>query len=198
MNQKGEMNLVFILMVAGLSGVMILCALSLRKSFRLLERRTELFLCTKETEGEIHRYMKFMGRTNWAIKNVEKAKLIMMFIPGLQAGALKAEKAKRTLMLIQNTSLVPYLKKMAELKSRSCPMDPRIFITPFHLAGYGYQRSADSTAQLRSTKWSYQYVSFPYSLSVDWDANNFEAINPRLKRISRENGAKLSSILSSY
>lgn len=198
MNQKGEMNLVFVLMVAGLSGVMILCALSLQKSFRLLEKRTELFLCAKETEGEIHQFMKFMGRTNWAIKNVEKAKLIMMFIPGLQGGALKAEKAKQTLIYIQNTSLIPYLKKMAEMKSRNCPMDPRIFITPFHLAGFGFQRSADSTAQLRSSKWTYHYVSFPYSLSTDWDANNFEAINPRLKRISRENAARLSSILSSY
>jgi hypothetical protein len=185
-------------MVAGLSGVMILCALRLKNSFRLLEKRTELFLCTKEVEGELYQYIKFMGRTNWAIKNVEKAKLIMMFIPGLQGGALEAEKAKRTLIMMQNTALIPFLKKMAQLKSRSCPMDPRIFITPFKLAGYGYQRDADSTATLRSSKWSYQYVSFPYSLSVDWDASHYLGLSPRLKRISKENGGKLSSILSSY
>ncbi len=198
MNEKGEMNLVFVLMVAGLSGVMILCALKLQKSYRLLEKRTDLFLCTKEVEGEISQYMRFMGRTNWAIKNVEKAKLIMLFIPGLQGGALEAEKAKRTLILVQNTSVVPFLKKMAELKSRSCPMDPRIFITPFILTPVGHQRNTDGTATLRKLRWSYQYVSYPYSLSVDWDASQFEALNPRLKRISKENGAKLSSTLSSY
>ncbi len=198
MNQRGEMNLFFVLMVAGLSGIMILCALRLQRSFHLLEKRTELFLCTKETEGEIQQYMKFMGRTNWALKNLQKARLVMLFIPGLQGMALEGEKLKRTLILYQNLSLIPFLKKMAELKRRSCPMDPRIFITPFQLGGSVYQRGADGSALLRSSKWTYQYVSNPYSLSVEWDGSNFEAINPRFKRISKENAAKLSSILSSY
>ena len=122
----------------------------------------------------------------------------MLFIPGLQGMALEGEKLKRTLILYQNVSLIPFMKKMAELKSRGCPMDPRIFITPFQLSGSVYQRGADGIALLRSSKWTYQYVSIPYSLSVEWDGSNFEAINPRFKRISWENAAKLSSILSSY
>ncbi len=198
MNQKGEMNLVFVLMVSGLSGVMILCALSLQKSFRLLEKRTELFLCTKETEGEIHQYMIFMGRTNWALKNLQRARIIMALIPGLQGAAASSEKLKRALIVYQNLGLIPFMKKITELKTRGCPMDPRIFITPFQIGGNIYRRGLDDTAVLRSSKWTYQYVSFPYSLSIDWDASDFEAINPRLKRISRENAAKLSSILSSY
>lgn len=198
MNQRGDVNLFFVIFVAGLSGVMLLCALRLQRSFRLLEKRTELFLCVKETEGELSRYMKFMGRTNWAIRNVEKAKYIMMFIPGLQGGALEAEKAKRTLILVQNTALVPYLKKFAVLKAKGCPVDPRLLITPFELSGAGYQRDHLGSAKLRKTIWTNQYVSLPYSLSVEWDASGFEAINPRLLRKSWENGAKLSSILSSY
>ena len=198
MNERGEMNLFFVLMVVGLSGVMILSALSLQRSFKLIEKRTELFLCTKETEGEIHQYMKLMGRTNWALKNLQKARLVMILIPGLQGAALDAEKLKRALILYQNLNLFPFMKKLAQLKSRSCPMDPRILITPFQLAGAIYQRGADGTAILRSSQWTYHYVSIPYSLTVDWDARDFEAINPRLKRISKENAAKLSSILSSY
>ncbi len=198
MNQRGEMNLFFVLMVVGLSGVMILCALRLQRSFNLLEKRTELFLCTKETEGEIHAYMKLMGRTNWALKNLQKARLVMLFIPGLQGAAFEGEKLKRALIVYQNLGLVPFLKKMAELKSRRCPLDPRILITPFQLGGSVYRRNLDGTALLRNSKWTYHYVSFPYSLSVDWDANQYEAINPRLRRISRENVAKLSSVLSSY
>ncbi len=198
MNQRGDVNLFFVLFVAGLSGVMILCALRLQRSFHLLEKRTELFLCVKETEGELSRYMKFMGRTNWAIKNIEKAKLIMMFIPGLQGGALEAEKAKRTLILLQNTGLIPYLKKTAELKSKGCPLDPRLLITPFELSGSGYQRETAGSAKLRKTKWTNQYLSSPYALSVEWDASGLDSLNPKLLRKSWESGAKLSSILSSY
>lgn len=198
MNQRGDMNLIFVLMVAGLTGVLILCALRLERSFHFLEKRTELFLCTKETEGELIRYLKFMGRTNWAIKNVEKAKLIMMFIPGLQGGALEAEKAKRTLMLLQTSGLIPYMKKLSELKAHGCLFDPRIFITPFILSGTGYQRGTDGTARLRSEKWTYRYVSLPYALSVEWNVTGLDSLNPRLRRKSWENGARLSSTLSSY
>jgi hypothetical protein len=198
MNERGEMNLIFVILVVGITGVLILCALRLQRSFSFLEKRTELFLCTKETEGELIRYMKFMGRTNWAIKNVEKAKLIMAFIPGLQGGALEAEKARRTLILLQNTSLIPYLKKLTSLKSRKCPLDPRLSITPFMLSGAGYQRKSDGTARLRNKKWIYRYVSLPYIVSVEWDANRIESLFPKVKRSSWENGAKLSSTLSSY
>lgn len=198
MNERGEMSLIFVVLIAGMTSVLILCALRLQKSFRHLEKRTELFLCVKEAEGELVRYMKFMGRTNWAIKNVDKAKLIMMFIPGLQGGALEAEKAKKTLILLQNGRLIPYLKKVSELKSRACPLDPGILITPFMLSGAVYQRSADGTARLRKEKWIYRYVSLPYAVSVDWNARGYEAIKPKLQRSSWENEAKLSSTLSSY
>ncbi len=198
MNERGEMNLIFVILVVGISGVLILCSLRLQRSFSLLEKRTELFLCTKETEGELIRYMKFMGRTNWAIKNVEKAKLIMAFIPGLQGGALEAEKARRTLILLQNTSLIPYLKKLSEMKSRECPLDPRISITPFMLSGAVYLRNTDGTARLRNKKWTNHYISLPYAVSVEWDGTGFESLFPEVKRVSWENGAKLSSTLSSY
>jgi len=197
-NQRGEMNLVFVLLVAGLSGVLILCALSLQRSFRLLERRTELFLCVKETEGELVRYMKFMGRTNWALKNIRKAQLILVFIPGLQGAAANAEKLRKALIRIQDVSLIPYLKKLSELKSRGCPVDPRLLITPFELNGSGYRRGSEGAASLRKEKWSYHYVSLPYTVSVDWDAHGYEAVSPRITRISSEKTARLSSILSSY
>lgn len=198
MNERGEMNLVFVILVAGISGVLILCSLRLHRSFSLLEKRTELFLCVRETEGELLRYMKFMGRTNWGIKNIEKAKLIMAFIPGLQGGALEAEKAKRTLILLQNSSLIPYLKKLSHLKSRGCPLDPRLHITPFMMSGTGYARKTNGTARLRNKKWTYHYVSLPYKISIDWQTVGLESLSPKIKRVSWEKGAKLSSTLSSY
>jgi hypothetical protein len=198
MNQRGEINLLFVFMVAAMTGILVLCSMRLQRSFRLLEKRTHLFLCVKETEGELKRYMTFMGRTNWALKNLKKAQLVAMFIPGLQGAAMEGEKLKRTLIYLQNMSLVAYLKKVAELRSRDCPLDPRLLHTPFQLAGAGYKRADDDTAELRNEKWTFQYVSLPYVLSVDWDASGFESIRPAFVRISRENAARLSSTLSSY
>lgn len=192
------MNLFFVVMLVCLSGVMVLCSLKLHRSFRLLEKRTELFLCMKESEGELQRYMKFMGRTNWGLKNLEKVKLIALFIPGLQGVAADAEKAKKLLIHIQNLGLVSYLKNLSGLKARGCPLDPRMLTTPFHLSGNGYSRSMDETAKLRSRQWSHYYLSYPYAVTVDWDASGYESIRPRLIRISSENAGKLSSILSSY
>ena len=198
MNQKGEVNLVFVLMVACLTGVMLLCALRLQHSFRLLEKRTHLFLCVKETEGEMIRYMKFMGRTNWAIRHLDKVKYLVILFPPLAGVAGNSEKAKKLLTLMQKTTLVPYMKKLSGLKARGCPIDPRLLQTPFVLSGSGYARGWDDTAKLRKEKWTYHYVSLPYAVSVDWDASRYESLRPRLVRISSEKTAKLSSILSSY
>ena len=198
MNQRGEMNLVFVLIVVALTGVMILCALRLQRSFSLLQKRTELFLCAKETEGELVRYMTFMGRTNWALKNIRKAQLVMVLIPGLQGLAGNAEQIRKTLEAIQDLTLVPYMKKLSDLKLRGCPVDPRLFITPFYVSGRGYQRGSSGAARIRNEKWSNHYVSYPYTVSVEWNAGAYEAVWPKLTRNSSEKTAKLSSILSSY
>ncbi len=192
------MNLVFVMMIAGLSGLLILCALNLHRSYRLLEKRTGLFLCMKETEGELVRYMKFMGRTNWAIKNIRKAQLIMVFIPGLQGGAANAEKLRKALVKIQDMTLVPYLKKLSEMKLRGCPVDPRMLRTPFELSGIAYKRNTNGAARLREEKWTHHYISLPYAVSVAWNARDYEAVSPGIERKSSEKTARLSSILSSY
>ena len=70
MNQKGEVTLITTLLMFILLGIVLLSSLELKSSFRKLQRRTELFLCVKETKGEINLFLKFMGRTNWAIKNM--------------------------------------------------------------------------------------------------------------------------------
>lgn len=192
------MSLVFVLMVAGLTGLLLLCSLKLQRSFSLLERRTELLLCTKEAEGETLEFVRFIGRTNWAIKNAKKAQLILMFIPGAQGMALKAHKVKKVMKRFQDLRLLSHLKNLASLKRRGCSLDPRSLTTPFELGAGGFRRSWDATAKLRSPRWTYHYVALPYALAVNWDARGFEGIWPVIKRISSESAAKLPSILSSY
>ncbi len=197
MNQKGEITLLSCCLILTLSGLVLLCSLELQKSFSLLRKRTDLFLCVKETKGEIHHFMKFMGRTNWAIKNINRASLIMAFIPGLQKAALDAQKAKKYLQYIQNGRLVSYLKTLKDLSGKSCPLDPRMFITPFKLGGTLLKRDGNGAALLREEKWTYYYFSKPYLLSIKIDAKKWEAISPKIRYQAEEKAAKLSSLLSS-
>ena len=190
-NQKGEVSLLAMLALVVLSGLILLCALSLHLSFSDMKKRTHLFLCTKETKGELNNYLKLMGRTNWAIKNAKRASLVMMFIPGLQGAAMNADRLKRMVKIYQNSIvLVSYLKKLSSLKARGCPIDPRMYITPFEVSPNGYRRDSEEAAKLRSKEWSYYFLEKPYALEVKIQANGFEAINPKINFISEEKPVK--------
>lgn len=192
MNQKGEVTLFSCLLLFALMSLVLLCGFELRKSYRLLEKRTELFLCTKETKGELQVFMKFMGRTNWGIKNINRASLIMLFIPGLQGAAMDAQKLKKYLIYVQNIRLISYVKTLTSLKAKGCPLDPRMFITPF-----SHKRDAEEALILRKPQWTYYFLSMPYALSLKVDSQDWEQVNPRLTFITEEKGAKLSSHLLS-
>lgn len=196
-NQKGEVTVLLTLLIVVLTGIVLLCALELRKSYSFLEKRTHLFLCVKETKGELHQYMKFMGRTNWAIKNINKASLIMMFIPGLQGIAADAQKAKKYIQYAQEARLISYMKTLSDLRSKKCSTDPRMFITPFKLGSRLLKRDAFGAAELREEKWTYYYLSKPYLLQIEINASGFESLKPNIKYKSEEKAAKLSSLLSS-
>lgn len=197
MNQKGEVSLLCVLLIFTCMSLALLSALELKKNYALLEKRTHLYLCVKETKGEFHQFMKFMGRTNWGIKNLNRASLIMVFIPGMQAVAMEAQKIKKYLKLAQNIRLISYLKTLKDIKQNSCPIDPRMLITPFKLGAEFFQRDGDGAVQLRANEWTYYFLSKPYLVSLTIKGTSFERVNPKIKYISEEKGAKLSSLLSS-
>ena len=197
MNQRGEVSLLCVLVIFTCASLVMLSALELKKNYRLLEKRTELYLCAKETKGEIHEFMTFMGRTNWGIKNLNRASLIMIFIPGMQGAAMDAQKVKKYLKYAQNLRLVSYLKTMKSLKGKSCPLDPQLFLTPFHLGTEVFDRDSEGAAQLRKNEWTYYFLSKPYLLTLTIKGTSFERVNPKITYISEEKGAKLSSLLSS-
>lgn len=197
MNEKGEATLISCLLIMVLTSLVLLCGMELRKSFRSLERRTHFFLCVKETKGEFHNFMKFMGRSNWAIKNINRASLVMLFIPGLQAVALDAQKAKKYLKYVQEGMLVSYLKSLKDLKDKRCPLDPRMFITPFKLGSHLLKRDSEGAVILKEEKWTYYYFSKPYLISLEVNAGKWEKVLPRISYQSEEKAGKLSSLLSS-
>jgi hypothetical protein len=197
MKERGEITLTAIFCLILLTSLLALTILKLEHSFDLLQRRTHLFLCAKETSGEMKRYLTFMGRTNWGIKNAQRASLIMVFIPGLQGGAAQADKVKKILIHTQELSLIAYLKKLNDLKKKGCPLDPRILITPFELAGFGYKRDLNERAKLREKEWTYYLLKKPYLLELSFNTAGMERINPKIKMNAKEKGAKFSSLFFS-
>lgn len=197
MNQKGDVTVVSCLTLFAMMCIVLLCSLELRKSFRLMEKRTNLFLCVKETKGEHHNFLKFMGQTNWGIKNINRVSIIMMFIPGLQGVAADAQKAKKYLQYTQEIRLVAYLKTLSKLKAKSCPLDPRMLLTPFKVGSRLLKRDADGAAELKEEKWTYYYLSKPYFLSLEVNASEFESVKPKIDYVAEEKMGTLSSLLSS-
>jgi hypothetical protein len=198
MTQKGEASLLAILSVVVLVSVVLLSTLELRRSYKLLQKRTDLFLCTKEFKGEHLQFMRFMGQTNWAIVNIQRAQLIMYLIPGLQGVAASSGKARKVIKLSQYYKLVSYLKQLHSMQARRCPLDPRVLITPFELTTTGFKRDLEGAAKLREKEWTYVFLNNPYLLELTVNASGFQRLKPKVKAEARERAAKLSSLLSSH
>ena len=197
MNQRGDVTLLSCLCLFAMMCLVLLCSLELRKSYRLMEKRTKLFLCVKETKGEHHNFMKFMGQTNWGIKNINRASLIMFVIPGLQGAATNARRAKKYLEYSQEVRLVAYLTTLASLKRKGCPVDPRMFKTPFALGSRLLKRDGEGVAILKEEKWTYYYFSKPYFLSLEVNASGYQSVKPIIQYVAEEKMGTLSSLLSS-
>jgi hypothetical protein len=197
-DERGEAILFCVLVLVALSGLLTLCGLKLQHSFRLMEKRTNLFLCVKEAKGELNNYMKSMGRLNWLLKNVTKAQKIALFFPPLWPYVGNAEKLKRAAKSLQATSLAVYGTKLTKLKIIGCPLDPQMVLNPYRLGSdFGFQRKLGGEAILRSKKWTYYFLERPYLVTLKISAERAESIMPKLAFQAEEKGAILSSLLSS-
>lgn len=193
LNQRGDTTLLFTLAVVILSSLMILLSLELRHELKLLKIRKELFLCTKEAKGEVKLYLQFMGRTNWGIRNASRVNMVAFWVPGVTGST---ETVKRTLKAMQLVRLGSYLKTLATLQRKGCPLDPRMMLTPFEFGADGFTRDLEEGAKLRKLQWSYYFIGPPYALSVDINATKLDGVWPEVTFKTSEKAGKLSSLLS--
>ncbi len=199
MNQKGEVTLMASLLLFILLGIVLLCSLELKKSYYQLQKRTDLFLCLKEAKGELNEFIKFTGRTNWAIKNLNRAELIMMFIPLGQASAMNAKKLKNFLIKSQEIRLLSYMNRLKKIKSKGCKLDLRMFISPFEQTSGTFKRDKEQAVILREKEWSYSFYSKPYFLILKINSQRWENPSPYIKYISEEKTVTpLSSSLPAF
>lgn len=198
MNERGEITILGCFLILILMSIVLLCGLELRRSYKLMQTRTKLFLCVKETKGELNEYMKFMGQTNWGIKNLNRVSVITLFIPGLQGVSANADRAKKFLQYVQEGRSAFYLKTLKDIqKKKRCPVDPRMYLTPFQLGTRLFKRDGEGALMLRENVWNYYFLLKPYVLALETDSTSWERAKPRMTYKASEKGAKLSSLLSS-
>ena len=197
-NQKGVAVLFCTLFLVALSGLLTLCGLELQHHFSLMKKRTHLFLCAKETKGELDLYLKSVGRLNWLLKNISKAQAVAIFYPPLWTVVGNAEKLKRLAKILQGAELARYETQISKLKARSCPIDPQLILTPYKIGtDLGFQRSHDGSAVRRKQEWTYYFLEKPYLLTLKVNTTKNESIHPKILYETMEKGAILSSLLSS-
>ena len=92
-----------------------------------------------------------------------------------------------------------YYKTLFKLKNRGCPMDTKMFLNSY-LPGndYGFSRNIDSSAKLRTNKWTYYFFDKPYLLTLHVDASGAESLVPKLDYQAKEKMGTLSFLLSSH
>lgn len=198
LNQKGEATLFCVLILVVLSGLLTLSAVELQRTFSLLKKRTNLFLCTKEVKGELDLHLKYMGRLNWVIKNTTRAQVLAVFIPPLWPYIGNADQIKRISKSLQAVDALQFEIKLYSLAKKGCPIDPRMYSSPYEVGtDYGFKRTMEGAAKLRKKEWTYYFLDRPYLLSLKVNAENSESLWPKIYYQAEEKGAMLSSLLSS-
>ncbi len=166
MNQKGDTTMFSIFFLMTISGLLILGTLELQRNLELLKRRSKLFLCTKIAKSELDKHLRYLSRTNWALKNISRANLLAIFIPGFQGASLSSSRLKKLIKTYQHLELLRYLNKLREMGIKGCSVDPKMFKTPFEINLSGYKRNIDETIKQREEKWEYQFVHSPFQLNL--------------------------------
>jgi hypothetical protein len=193
MNQRGDCTLFGILILLALSSLLTLTSLSLIKSFKRLKQRTNLILCLKEFKGEQNQFIQFISKTNFALKNISRAKLIAAIIPGLQLGSMKAETLKRVIQRSQDLRLISYLNKIADLKRQSCPVPMKFRQSPFDFNLKGLKRNYEGTVIIRNQQWKHYFQQHPYVISMSCQIRKIDEIAPKISCHFWENVVTLYS-----
>ena len=198
MNERGEITLLSCLLILGLTGIVFLSTLELQRSFSQLKARTTLLLCTKETKGELNEFLIFMGRTNWGIQNLQRAKWIALIFPGAKLASQSAEKLKKFLQSSQEARLIYHLKILRNLQLKGCPLPLMLLKTPFETNGPILKRNQNGSVKLRSLKWNYHFFVRPYEIHLSVLAREWEKISPQVEYVVEDKPVRFSSLLRAF
>ena len=191
MNQRGEVLLTSCLVIFLGSLLFLLAILEVKKSFHNLQKRSKIILCTKEMKGEIKNLLIFTGRANWAIKNINRAEIIMTIFPDLRVGKIGAKGLKKSIKVMQNLKVISFLKFVTLSNQKGCPFNMAMFKTPFKRRGISLKRNINGGLILRKKTWKYHLRLSPYNIKMTIKTRNWESLFPKVDFYFQEKKERL-------
>jgi len=163
----------------------ILLGLSLVLNYKKQKARSELFVCVKKVKLLSQKHLEIMGKTSWAIKNLDTFAKITLFIPGFQSGSLKAEELKKALMVYQEAEDKKFIAQLLRLNGANCLIKPQFLSGFFQHSGVLLLRQK-SLPIFRELKWEVTFQNFYSTLSLEFFIKKFSSIHPRINILSGE------------
>lgn len=166
-NQKGNTSFagIIILLIVFTSALLLI-----QNKLHLIKKTKEIsksFLCTKKYTGLYKLHYKKIQKLNKAIFLLNTSKKASIFIPYIGLiFAKNVQSAEKTLILIQNTIHVSYMKNMYTLFREGCSFTPNIFKTAFVHKGFSLERDSFNRAKLRKKEWKVYYLSMVQRLKI--------------------------------
>lgn len=136
-----------------------------------LKKTLQQYNCIKEYNGKSKKYISFMKKTNWIIKNIHNSEIFLIFFPHLTIAKSSIKFAKNALKKSQTIKTFSYLEKIRRLKATGCPISINAYIAPYNV----FKRNKDETAPLRKREWNIWFIS---EVKI---RSNFQITNDQLK-----------------
>lgn len=170
-NQKGNIlsiGLLFILIMTS-----SFSALFIRKLTAIRDQKAILnnFLCSKESNGELKKHKKSIGRYNLSIRsaNIILTAATLSTRPEVFAAAKKWKKSSQYL---QNIHHISFLNKIRTLYSKGCRFSPSVAKTHFMTkSGIKLSRNITGESIRRERRWEYYSIGTRNLLRTSFSKN---------------------------
>lgn len=152
-NQRGAIELSTLSLLIIVSLLFLTHLLIQSTLYRRLDQHLDQLTCLKEVIGVTQEHIYKIGKLNQLIRLAQKTQVATIIIPGLQAGTMKIQEAKKLIKYTQYFIHLSYLKNLATLQTQSCHVPLILYKTPYVIDGIDLKRSADELAEITSQEW---------------------------------------------
>lgn len=156
-NEKGEAQLITIIIVFALSNIIIISLKGRVLNFKELREKQNTLLCIKQINGETKNFINYIDKINRPLKILTIAKFTSILVPGIGTVTQKSSKtAIKALKKLQSTALASYVKNTQTPLLKYCPSKNIKLLSPYKLAKRGlFKRDKFNQTIFKGRRWEY-------------------------------------------
>jgi predicted neutral ceramidase superfamily lipid hydrolase len=119
-----------------------------------IRERSLVYLCAKEFHQKQNSFIDKIETINLALISSQYLKFVTLLIPGsFVLTNASSKEIEIMLKKLQDLLLISYLKNLAMLKKKSCPLPLDSYKTPYVLSGLVFERNLNHQTVLRKLSW---------------------------------------------